>query len=60
MMKKRCSIVLSIVVISIFLCSGSFAQNDLVPDHLLEGYKVVVDEDPDPKEKEPIPRIGNG
>lgn len=39
MMKKRCSIVLSIVVISIFLCSGSFAQ-DLAPAHLLDEYSV--------------------
>jgi hypothetical protein len=23
--------------------------------HLIDGYKIVVDEDPDPKEKEPIP-----
>lgn len=42
MIKKRCSIVLSIILISMFLCSGSFAQDIPVSDDL-EPYFLKLD-----------------
>ena len=57
MMKKKCSIILSIAVISMFLCSGSFAQscnpepmpvylvNPADPDYKLDFYKEWCGDD---------------